>query len=69
MNFEILSAKNYSPSMVLHFISPTLIPEMSEEQENRVTTRSRNVNTATLQSCNCTQAQFLHFFFETLQVD
>ena len=62
MNFEILSAKNYSPSMVLHFISPTLIPEMSEEQENRVTTRSRNVNTATLQSPNHTQAHFLHFF-------
>ena len=63
MNFKIVSTRNYSPSMVLHFISPTRVPQMSEEQENRVTTRSRNVNTATLQSCNCTQAQFLHLFW------
>ena len=65
MNFKILRARNYSPSMVLHFISPTLVPEMSEEQENRVTMRSRNVN----YNPAITHRLSFYPFFETLQVD
>jgi len=56
VNIKIPSATNYSPSVVLHFLSLKLVTEMSEERENGVAVRSRNVNTATPYSCNRTQA-------------
>ena len=61
MDFKIPDATNCSPVVLLCFLSPKRMPEMDEEEENRVTMRGRNVNTATPQSGNCTH-KFFHLF-------
>jgi hypothetical protein len=52
MNFKILDGTNCNPVVLLCFHSPKQIPEMNEEQENGVTVRGRNENTATPQSAH-----------------
>jgi len=52
MNFKISDGKNCSPVVLLCPHSPKPIPEMNEDQENRVAVRGRNENTATPQSAH-----------------
>jgi hypothetical protein len=64
MEFKFLDAINCSPIILLCFHSRKQMPELNEEQENRVAVRGRNVNTATPKSGNCAHTEFFSLVYE-----